>query len=433
MYSRAPRSCDEVGSIMKSKVPLILSLGINVLLVGLLLRPAPKPDAQAPAPESRTNVAASSGSTKSSPKPQIVIHTNAPTHSFSWREVESPDYREYIANLRSIGCPEETIRDIIRADVNKLYDEKRKQLPGAKHKFEYWKPGSPLAGLMGDPESLKAARALQEEKNRVLKALGIEPDPMDQMMAAAGGNPMDVMFDFLPEDKRALVTKTMTDFQNRMMENAKDIGNDPSAIVKMQQDMEKELKAVLTPDEFLDYQLRFSTTATMMRMQLNGFDPSESEFLAVFKLRAAFDEQHSPVAMDLTDAEQKARTEAQQQLNSAIKQTLGDDRYADYQRSQDYQYQQIYRIVNKANLDTDVANKVYDMKTIAEAQAAKIRQDSSLNAQQQTAALQAVRQETERSIHQVMGDDAWELYNRPANVYWLNTVAPAPATTQQTQ
>src|ERR1051326_7801672 len=44
---------------------------------------------------------------------------------FSWREVESADYPTYVANLRDIGCPEQTIRDIIIADVNALYARKR--------------------------------------------------------------------------------------------------------------------------------------------------------------------------------------------------------------------------------------------------------------------------------------------------------------------
>ena len=34
--------------------------------------------------------------------------------------VAAADYREYIENFRNIDCPEETIRDIILADVNKL-------------------------------------------------------------------------------------------------------------------------------------------------------------------------------------------------------------------------------------------------------------------------------------------------------------------------
>src|SRR5437879_11925524 len=43
---------------------------------------------------------------------------------FSWRSVESDDYPTYVANLRDIGCPEQTIRDIIIADVNLLYSRR---------------------------------------------------------------------------------------------------------------------------------------------------------------------------------------------------------------------------------------------------------------------------------------------------------------------
>src|SRR5437868_6638046 len=39
---------------------------------------------------------------------QVVYRTN----QFHWSQIESSDYRAYIANLRAIGCPEPTIRDI---------------------------------------------------------------------------------------------------------------------------------------------------------------------------------------------------------------------------------------------------------------------------------------------------------------------------------
>src|SRR5690349_16842132 len=51
-----------------------------------------------------------------SPKP-----AQSKPERFLWSEIESPDYRRYIANLRSISCPEQTIRDIIVADVHNLY------------------------------------------------------------------------------------------------------------------------------------------------------------------------------------------------------------------------------------------------------------------------------------------------------------------------
>jgi hypothetical protein len=50
----------------------------------------------------------------------------APNPGFDWRQqVEASDYPTYIANLRAIRCPEQTVRDIIKADVAALFAQKR--------------------------------------------------------------------------------------------------------------------------------------------------------------------------------------------------------------------------------------------------------------------------------------------------------------------
>ncbi len=41
-----------------------------------------------------------------------------PAPPFHWSQVESTNYVDYIANLRRIGCPAATVRDIIRADLD---------------------------------------------------------------------------------------------------------------------------------------------------------------------------------------------------------------------------------------------------------------------------------------------------------------------------
>jgi len=48
--------------------------------------------------------------------------------TFRWSQIESSDYRAYISNLRGIGCPEQTIRDLISADVDSLYAPRRRPL-----------------------------------------------------------------------------------------------------------------------------------------------------------------------------------------------------------------------------------------------------------------------------------------------------------------
>ncbi|MBL9127196.1 MAG: hypothetical protein JNL97_06100 [Verrucomicrobiales bacterium] len=269
--------------------------------------------------------------------------------------------------------------------------------------------------------------ALEEERNKVLRDLGIQPDAKSQMLALAGGNALDSMFDFLSEDKRVEVTKLMTEHQSKMAETLKDGAPDGETIMKMQRGMEAALREKMTPEEYLDYQLRFGMTANVLRTQIAGFDPSEEEFMKVFKLKDAFDQEYTQFGgANETEAEQRKRAEATSQLNERIREALGPERYADYERAQDYGYQQLYQIAKKAELTPGVANEAYAMKRAAEQRAAEIRSDGSLTPDQRNAALAAVRAETERSFAQTLGEKGWDQYNRPNNTWWLRTIAPNP-------
>ena len=168
-------------------------------------------------------------------------------------------------------------------------------------------------------------------------------------------------------------------------------------------------------------------TANSLRTQIAGFDPSEEEFLKVFQLRKPFDDEFSPMLRaNETEADRRRREEAEKQLKEQIKQSLGPQRYAEYERAQDYSYQQIYSSVKSAELGTAAANQVYEMKKLAEEQARKIRSDRTMTAEQRTSTLNAIRQETEKSLQGVLGEKGWEQYNRPMNTRWLNNMTPAP-------
>jgi hypothetical protein len=411
---------------MNLKVFLILSLFANV---GLGLYAFRKP--AAPPPDTTAASTSASGATTATAPAKAVAKaktpggretvTNTLIKKFTWESVEAPDYKEYIANLRSVGCPEETIRDIITADVNKLYDAKKKALRGTPKKFEFWKGGNPFMAAMGDSEMMEKMKALDDERNGVLRALGIEPD--FKSAVAQMVNPLEAMFDFVPEGKRNQLMKLMSDMQTKMAKSMKDGGQpDPAEIGKAQKEMEMAVKAMLTPEEAMDYDLRMSMTANIMRTQIAGFDPNEEEFLSVFKLRKSFDDQFSPMSRgNETEDERKKREEAEKQLKEQVKQTLGEARYKDYELGQDYVFQQMFRAAKRAELGAAEAKQAYDMKKTAESQATKIRTDESLSQEQKTAALQAIRQETESSMARALGK-GWDNYNRPNNMYWLNNI-----------
>src|SRR5260370_13548163 len=101
---------------MRRRLILIVSAGLNVILAVVLLFPRHRGAAAPEQPEASSEISASNRV-----KTQVVVRKQF----FSWQQLESPDYPTYIAHLREIGCPEQTIRDIIIADVNQLYAKKR--------------------------------------------------------------------------------------------------------------------------------------------------------------------------------------------------------------------------------------------------------------------------------------------------------------------
>src|ERR1051326_5188840 len=92
------------------------SLGVNLLLAAGWLAARNRWASNSAAPTARATQAAQTSASRTN----VIVRRQF----FSWREVESADYPTYIANLRDIGCPEQTIRDIIIADVNALYARK---------------------------------------------------------------------------------------------------------------------------------------------------------------------------------------------------------------------------------------------------------------------------------------------------------------------
>jgi hypothetical protein len=139
--------------------PLIISVLGNVLLVLLLLWLVEGKRTAADHATGSVSLDASNVQPASpSPPPGATEPAGAaPTAKpFNWSELESSDYRAYIANLAAIGCPKQTIRDIIVADVDSLYAPRRQQCarqPAAESKLSalYDEEDSVLTALLGPP------------------------------------------------------------------------------------------------------------------------------------------------------------------------------------------------------------------------------------------------------------------------------------------
>jgi hypothetical protein len=286
-------------------------------------------------------------------------------------------------------------------------------------KFKYWQ-GEEYARGYGRESWMKLFK-LDEERDAFLRALGIEPDV--DMKTRKRANEFDLMTDFLDDQgKKAQILRLLKEFNDKVT-----ILGDGS-VPKLLKEMEDAVKQLLTPEEARQYDLRMSMTGNILRNQLAAFEPSEQEFLSVFDLRKAFDVQFHPMDPgEATAAERAERGEAWQRLQEQIKQTLGAHRYADYELAQNQDFQKMYRIAKESGLGASEAKQVYAMRQQAEELAARIRNDQSLTPEQRGQALGGIRQETEKTIHTVLGEKGWDQFNRGANNRWLDAIYPQPS------
>ncbi len=363
---------------------------------------------------------------------------------FDWQAVESDDYREYIANLRAIGCPEQTIKDIIVADVNKLFEERKKEERKGLPKFQFWKTGNPMAMFM-DKDRMQANLESDKKKRELLKLLlGEDVKLKPNMTVGFDQNEMlNRMLGFLDEDKQVKVMETYQSFQLEMAEAFGGGVPDKEDVEKLkakQKEMEQKLASMMSPEEYELYQLTMSQTGMMMRMQLDGLDPTEQEFRDIFKLQKSFDDEFGGVIgmAGMGPDDMKKRSEAEKLLKEDIKKLLGDERYTDYEMVSDWTYKPLAKVLEKQGLDKAVGRDVWAMKKAADAEVGKIRVDTNLSQEQRSEALKAIAEETRNAVRGKLGDKGFESYNGGMGGQWMkqlevnfgqSTTVPAATTT----
>ena len=148
----------------RTNVGLICSGWLNIALAGLLfllLRPPAKGHSEA-APEGESIAKPVEDYTPSLANTQPLFVSNR----FDWSSLESKNFQVYAANLRAIGCPENTVQDIIIAAVERLYAGRRSPL---SLREGFWSCGPRREAAQREREQAKAT--LESEQGDLLLAV----------------------------------------------------------------------------------------------------------------------------------------------------------------------------------------------------------------------------------------------------------------------
>ena len=380
---------------MNWRTVAVISLSLNVgvaFWVGRLRRP---PQLGVPAPLTPPLLTAL-------PTPQPVAGSMARTNQpgFHWRELESADYQAYITNLRRIGCPEQTLRDIILADVNQLYAPRYAALASRSPELAWWGKFDKKRALR--PELATQLRALNDEKKGLVQRLlgPLTGAELASLETGAASVREENTFAFLPEAKQSAVHDMVSRYQalreRSEIEWAGLTTDEREAKEKELRDARaRELATLLTPEELREFELRNSPAADTLREQYGKANLTEAEFRQMYQLRTDCEAQ-------LPDP----KPEDWKRLEANLTAALGPDRFTDIQRQNDAMWRAMQSMAGDRNLAAGAMEQAYAIEQDYSARLVQAVGRMFADPQQDPQPLRDIAREMESRLAAALGPEA---------------------------
>ena len=435
---------------MKSRLLFWISLGLNLVLLAAVCHFASRPSGSKAAPREVRITATNE------PVAASLTETNAETvdspgvEAFSWAQLASADFKVYRDRLRAIGCPEETVRDILIAEINEKFRSRREEIV-ASFQARFWEITAKGKKALEKWET--SLKKVDEERQALIEeVLGKHPED-EEVTRERQTRRWENHYSWLPAEKQERLVHLELEFGKRNQTIWEEIRKRPDGEATAEDNQKvkalaAELAAArqqsLSPEEYQEYRLRNSSAGNWAR-NLEGIEVAETEWRSVAQLKLehqealekafpqtpemdeAFARRYGLPVPDSAEAvrQTEVRQQMQAELDAAMKSALGPERFAEYQLARNSDYQQTRRIIERYQLSESLAKQAYEMQRAAAAHAEATRADANLSAEARAGALMAIRRETERALASTLGAKVFTTYQE-YHGNWLNQLDQLP-------
>jgi hypothetical protein len=329
-----------------------------------------------------------------------------------WSSLHSSDLRTLVRQLRAAGFPPAMVRAIVDAEVERQFSPRMKELMKTVAETPYWRqqPGS----FGGNAQFFEAVNQIYRDRSRVLREL-LGTDAF----AYAGMDPSAAQrrqYGNLPQAKIDLVQRINDDYaemsgQVRSAMQGVTLPEDREKLALLEREKRADLAAVLTPEELSELEMRTSPITMRLRTAFTIMDASEPEFRAIYQAHEKFKDvlyPTSPSGMIFTGSE--AWRGANAEINNELKATLGEKRFAQYQLSNDREFQQLYRLGQRDNIPYETLVRAHEARIPIADASIKIVEDASLNYEARRAAFKELADRARTTLLSTLGPTTGPAY-----------------------
>lgn len=397
---------------------LIVSLAVNTALLAALAlrRPENKPASPAPSaasgikaalPAVASTPASGSGASAANTDGASAAIPAAPAKTL-WELLASRDPATFAANLRAAGFQTGMVRGAVYALLRDLQTPERTKAVDSIVSTTYWKNDvSPEASLAYSKEISR----LWLERDRIMRSIFPEEQEAFALKMQARFGPISeatmLKISALEQDYSEMQSQTRARSSGGGMLQMPWSGLE---LALLDREKLKDIAALLSPAELENYQMRGSGVGQRMQRELDGFEPTEQEYREIYRVNALVDaanRANGPLG-GLTPEGNKARAE----LEAGLKATLGEARYADYQRVQDYSFQTALDVTRTLDLPVSKATEVYEVQQQLRKRQAEIRAATAASPADRQAQLNALTAETNQRIAAILTPAGLEQFNK---------------------
>jgi DNA-binding transcriptional regulator YiaG len=388
---------------MRTRTVLLVSLVLNVALASALVTWLSLTAKNTPRVVRSPNLTGiNSNNMLRIVKTNVLVRANA----FTWQQVESPDYAVYVENLRSLGMPNTTIRDIIIADVDQLFTQRRRD-EAAKRDFEWWR-STPSPEVQSN--TLSRARGIEAEREALLTKL-LGPD-WQKGRAEDDSEPLALtgpVLGNLSDEMKAKVQEIAAGSRSRVTDylaQAAAAGEAPNPVelAKMREEARQQLAAILSPLQLEEFLLRYSENAVQLRREIAGLTLTPDEFRSLFQALDPIEREIQVRYSGEDVAALRARQGLEQQKLAALRNTLGAERFAAYQMVRDPAYRDALAAAEQAGAGDEAATALYEIARATREEINRIRNDTTLTDAQKLQQMRNAALEQRRARDLVLGE-----------------------------
>jgi len=344
----------------------------------------------------------------------VVVKTNVLVRreNFTWEQVQSTNDAVLIKNLRAIGCPEQTIRDIITTDVNRIYG--RRRLTEVDYPNYQWWKSTPDPALAQQAE--QKLQSLEKERRVLLTGLlgaGWDVEGKELIAARAGITLTGPILGDLPAQTKQTVLEIVAASQQKIEayqeeQSLQGKAIDPMRMVRLREEPLVALASVLGPAAYDEFVLRYSPAAQQLREMMRTMDLTPDQFRGLFASLSGIIGQPVYFYAGADSALLKQQQQLAAQSEAVIKATLGAAIYGSYQLNQDPAYRSSQALANQLNLPAGVVLPMYQIDRATQAEMDRIRKDDNLSNDEKVEALAQTHMQAQQTLEQLLGPEAFE-------------------------